>query len=120
MKIVIAGGRDFTNKKIAYEVLDTLDITSEDIILSGHASGADMIGEQYAKEHGIKCKLYPAEWKKYGKIAGPIRNEQMAKNADKVIAFWDGKSRGTKSMINLAKQYKCQLSVFNYNGQEEL
>lgn len=67
--------------------------------------GADRIGEQYAKENGLKKTIFKAEWGKYGRAAGPIRNEEMAKIADCVICFWDGKSAGTKSMINLAKKY---------------
>ena len=53
----------------------------------------------------IKVMRFPANWKKYGKKAGPIRNETMAKNAEGLVAIWDGQSRGTTSMINLATRY---------------
>lgn len=117
MNIVIAGGRDFNNSKIIYNCLDQCNIREGDIILSGHASGVDTIGEQYAAEHNLQLRLFPAAWKKLGRAAGPIRNEEMAKIADRVIAFWDGESRGTKSMIALAKKYSCFLTVFDYSGQ---
>lgn len=63
-----------------------------------------MLGERYAKENGFKIEKYNAEWKKYGRRAGPIRNEMMAEACDYVICFWDGKSRGTKSMIDIAER----------------
>ena len=119
MRTIIAGGRDFTNTGMAFICLESL-VKAGDIIISGHASGADMMGELYAQKNKLQCELYPAEWEKYGRAAGPIRNEQMAKVADRLIAFWDGKSRGTKSMINLAKKYGCEIIVFDYCGNEVL
>lgn len=117
MRTIIAGGRDFTNTSVAFACLESL-VEAGDIIISGHASGADHIGELYAEKHGLECELYPADWKTYGRAAGPIRNEQMAKVADRLIAFWDGRSRGTKSMINLAKKHDCEVIVFDYYGNE--
>ena len=117
MKVVIAGGRDFTNTDIAFTCIKPL-VKAGDVIISGHAFGADHIGELYALKNKLQCELYPPDWKKYGKAAGPIRNEQMAKVADKLIAFWDGKSRGTRSMINLAKKHGCEITVFDYCGNE--
>lgn len=90
-----------------------------DIIISGHANGADTIAEHYAMDHHLQCELYPAEWDKYGRSAGPIRNEQMAKIADKVIVFWDGKSHGTKNMIQQAIKYNRELIIFDYFGNRK-
>ena len=81
------------------------------VILSGCASGADAIGERYAKENGFKVEKYPADWETYGRSAGPKRNKQMAEVCDYVICFWDEKSKGTKSMINYAIKYKKPLMV---------
>ena len=117
MRTIIAGGRDFANTGMAFICLEPL-VKAGDIIISGHASGADMMGELYAHKNKLQCELYPADWKKYGRAAGPIRNEQMAKVADRLIAFWDGKSRGTKSIINLAKKHGCEVIVFDYYGNE--
>ncbi|MEO5581136.1 MAG: SLOG family protein [Saprospiraceae bacterium] len=80
-------------------------------MVSGTARGTDMLGERYADEKGIPKKQFPADWPKYGKSAGYKRNTEMAKYADSLIAFWDGKSRGTKHMIDLAKQYNLKVRV---------
>ena len=102
-RIVIAGSRDYNNYDEAKEFIDSclIEINKENeiIIVSGCASGADLIGERYAEENGFKVEKYPADWKTYGRSAGPKRNRQMAEISDYVICFWDGKSMGTKSMI---------------------
>lgn len=120
-RIIIAGSRKFNDYKKMLTVLDDLGIhliNSIDPveIISGHASGADALGERFAKAYKYPLKLFPAEWDKYGKAAGPIRNEQMAKyaaEADRgmLIAFPIGESRGTKNMIKLAKQYGLEVNV---------
>ena len=117
-KVIIAGGRDFSD----YELLKrkvlfyTNDINKDNliIILSGKAKGADSLGEKLAKEIGWKILEYPADWDKNGKSAGYIRNIEMAKNADALIGFWDGKSRGTKHMIDTAEKYGLLVRVVKY------
>ncbi len=116
MKIVVAGGRDFENKQVAFACLDE-QVKAGDTIISGHARGADTMGELYAEEHGNRLEKYPADWNKYGRSAGYIRNSKMASVADKVVAFWDGKSRGTQHMINIAKNKGLELTVYDYNGR---
>lgn len=74
------------------------------IFVSGACKGTDTLGEQYAKEHNYTIETYPADWKSFGKKAGPIRNKQMADIGDYFICFWDGRSPGTKSMIEYVKQ----------------
>ena len=64
--------------------------------------GADALGERYAAERGYLLRRFPADWKQYGRAAGVRRNKEMAQNADALIAFWDGISRGTKNMIEEA------------------
>lgn len=107
-RIVVAGCRDFCDYKIAKKYIDFCisDIKKKYnlIFISGGCRGADLLGERYAKENGFELKIYPANWEKYGKSAGPIRNKQMAADCDYLICFWDGKSPGTKSMIHFAKQ----------------
>ena len=108
-KVVIAGCRAYDNYDEAKSYIDSClsNIRKENniVIVSGCANGADAIGERYAKENGLKVEKYPADWKTYGRCAGPKRNKQMAKVSDYIICFWDGKSKGTKSMIEYAKQY---------------
>ena len=91
--------------------LSNIQKENDIIILSGCANGADAIGERYAKENGLKVEKYPANWEKYGKSAGPRRNEEMANKCDYVICFWDGNSKGTKSMIDFAKKYKKPIRI---------
>ena len=83
-------------------------------IISGTARGADRLGERYAKEFGIELSKKPADWDKYSKAAGYIRNTEMAKEADALIAFWDGNSRGTMRMIKIAKGKNLKIKVVNY------
>lgn len=108
-RVVIAGCRNYTAYQEAKEYMDFClsHIRKEHtiIIVSGVADGADALGERYARENGFAIERYPADWEQYGKSAGPIRNREMAQVADYVICFWDGESRGTKSMIEFAKQY---------------
>ncbi len=115
MKIIIAGSRDFNNYELLKEKIDFLTSKiSENIeIVSGNARGADALGEKYAKENNHDLKLFPADWS-IGKSAGYIRNKQMADYADALIAFWDGESKGTKMMIELAKQMNLKVKVVKY------
>ena len=114
-RVVIAGCRDYNNYDEAKPYIDFClsNIRKENniIIVSGGASGADALGQRYAKENGFTIERYPAEWHKYGKSAGPKRNDKMAKICDYVICFWDGKSRGTKSMINYARKYGKPIKI---------
>ena len=114
-KIVVAGGRTYTNTGMVFICLEKI-VQKGDVIISGHAKGVDMMGELYAQKNNLACEIYPAEWDKYGRSAGPRRNEQMAQVADKVVVFWDFKSRGTKNMIDMAKKYKKELFIFDYFG----
>jgi hypothetical protein len=78
------------------------------------AKGADALGEQWAIANWCPIKEFPADWDAHGKAAGYIRNEAMAKVADVLVAFWDGKSRGTTSMIKLALEYKLEMHIYKY------
>ncbi len=106
-RIIVAGCRDFKNYNLAKGYINKcIKNLKEDytlIFLSGGCRGADSLGERYAKENGYILEIYPANWKKYGKLAGPKRNKLMAEICDFVICFWDGKSSGTKSMIDYAQ-----------------
>lgn len=120
-RIIIAGSRDFNDYQKMLDVLDKLGIhiiNSIDPveIVSGHARGADSLGEKFAKAYGYKLKVFPANWDTYGKSAGIIRNQQMAKYASEanrgiLIAFPIGESRGTRNMIKLARQYGLEVCV---------
>lgn len=113
-RIVIGGCRYYNNYQVFKEYVDNCFDginKSEIVILSGHCSGVDSMAELYAKQNNITLEIYPADWHKFGKSAGPRRNKQMVDNADCVIAFWDNQSRGTQSLINFAKESDKMLFV---------
>lgn len=118
MKIIIAGGRDFENYAYLKEKCDSLIKSDSVTIVSGAASGADSLGVRYAEEKKLKVDLFPANWKEFGKRAGVLRNEAMANYADVLIAFWDGKSRGTRHMIDAAHERGMPTYVFMYNKED--
>ena len=109
MKYIIAGMRDFTdwNYFKAHMALlkPYIDI---DEVVSGGDKGVDYMGEYWAKEKGLKSKVFPADWDRLGKRAGHERNKKMADYADGLIAFWNGYSKGTKDMIKLANYYQLE------------
>jgi len=115
IKVIIAGGRDFQDWDKLVEVCDRVfkDYSTVEIV-SGAANGADKLGERYANERGHQIKKFPADWDKYGKSAGYRRNAEMANYAGALIAFWDGVSRGTSHMINLAKEKGLKILIINY------
>ena len=119
IKVIIAGTRDFNDyaflKKNVDYFLQGINPNSEEIeIVSGNARGADKLGERYAKEYNLPVKLFPANWDKYGKRAGYLRNQEMANYSDVLIAFWDEKSKGTKHMIDIAKKQDLTVIVVGY------
>lgn len=118
MRLIIAGGRTFTNLALMTEKLDALLVyTTEPVtIISGTANGADKLGEQYARLRGYEVEQYPAQWDVYGRSAGYKRNEQMAGVATACVVFWDGESKGSKHMIDLATKRKLQLRVIQYGA----
>lgn len=119
MKICIAGGRDFDNYDVLAKVVDQViaEIPTQISIVSGMAKGADSLGERYARERGLDVLLFPADWKKHARAAGPIRNALMADEADMLVAFWDGVSRGTKNMIGQMQKRGKPYKVFDYGGK---
>lgn len=119
-KVIIAGGRDFNDNELLYEKCDYLLSKQTEIeIVSGVANGADKLGEIYANDNEYPIKQFPANWDKYGKSAGYKRNEEMAMYADALIAFWDGKSKGTKHMIELAKKHNLKISIIRYYNKQK-
>lgn len=121
-KVIIAGGRDFENYEYMVEKLDELFYYSNkfktewrDIkIISGMAKGADTLAIRYADECKLTKILFPANWKLHPRVAGFLRNEDMLSIATHLIAFWDGKSSGTKHMIDIAQKKGIPVWVFNY------
>ena len=122
-RLIVCGGVDFNDYCFFKDQMDRLIAYYENIrLVSGHARGADTFAEQYAAETGIPIRVFPAEWKKYGKAAGPIRNRAMLDYAKEetpvVAAFWDGQSRGTGNMLKQAKAAGAECHIFSYVRQE--
>lgn len=127
-RIIVAGGRDFDDFEL---VMGTLDAYIDQLwvdrghleIVSGRARGADRLGEQYADICGIRVACFEANWQKYGKVAGPMRNVEMADYASEdgytgvLIAFWDGESKGTEHMIKVAELKGLKVKVVNYRKE---
>lgn len=129
LRVIIAGGRDFEDfVKLSAACIDILTQINSQIyvdydkirIVSGGARGADTLGEQFAKLYHYELTRFLAEWDRLGKGAGYIRNTEMAKFASEqgnrgvLIAFWDGRSRGTKHMIDTARNYGLEVHIVKY------
>lgn len=116
-RIIIAGSRTFTDYALLEKTLDEIiydyKITNP-IIISGTASGADKLGEWYAYNRGYPVIQFKPDWNTHGKAAGFIRNKEMADNADMLVAFWDGQSKGTKMMIDIMKKQNKHGFVINF------
>ena len=118
-RIIVCGGRDFSDyEHFRHSMRSVLSQYQDVLLVSGHAKGADTLAERFAKEAGIPIRVFPADWNKYGKAAGPIRNKQMLDFAKEdnpvVVAFWDGKSRGTRNMLMQAGEAGIRAHVFLY------
>lgn len=110
MKTIIAGSRSIHNFKIVEDAIRECGWVPTEVIC-GCALGVDDLGDRWASERNIPVKHFPAQWRNYGRSAGIIRNRAMASIAEALIAVWDGKSRGTKNMIQEAKNKNLKVFV---------
>jgi hypothetical protein len=116
-KLIVAGSRSFCDYELLNYKLTFLlkNKTRNDVeIVSGGAKGADSLGEKFAKEKGYNVRVFRADWKKYGRKAGLIRNVEMGKYADALVAFWDGISTGTAHMIDFANKNNLIVRVIYF------
>lgn len=118
MKVIVAGSRNIISREIVFTILD--DARNKLIkvktpiteVVCGEAIGVDKLGSSWALSKSIPVKSFPANWNKFGKRAGPIRNQEMGEYADSLIAIWDGESSGTKHMIDVMKKMNKPHRVF--------
>lgn len=110
MKTIIAGSRTINDLELLKTVINESNFTITEVIC-GNAKGVDLLGKKWAGDHSIPVRLFPPKWDELGKKAGIIRNIDMAEHADALIAIWDGKSRGTKHMIDTAKKKNLKVYV---------
>ena len=123
MKLAVVGSRTFNDYNLLVKYLNFIHNKEEiTLIISGGAKGADKMSEYWAKDHNIETKIFIPEWNKQGTFnrrAGFERNELIIKECDKVVAFWDGESNGTRNDISLAKKYNKKCLVIDYNKLKE-
>jgi hypothetical protein len=140
VRILIAGSRSFDDysmlrRKVVVHLINNSIPMRDVVIISGRAAGADALGEQFAERFGLPVETYPAAWndlsaepciigtnkhgRQYNKLAGMNRNKIMVDRADHIIVFWDGKSKGTKDDINLAKKAGKPLEIVMFDKDNE-
>jgi len=112
MKVGIVGSRDFKNYELFSDIMKQY-LSDISWVVSGGAPGADSLAEKWAKENKKMLTIYPADWFNLGKRAGYVRNTDIVKNSDMIIAFWDGKSKGTKHTIGLAQKMGKECKIIN-------
>lgn len=114
MKVIVAGSRDIDEPEDVYRAIRAARNAgwAFDEVVTGGARGPDTIAHEAAAQKGVPTEVFEAAWGKYGKAAGPIRNEQMADYADALVAIWDGQSPGTRNMIQEALGRKMPVFVY--------
>lgn len=112
MKVIIAGSRNITDYNMIEQVISKSKFNITEVVC-GCAIGVDRVGQQWAKNNSIKIEEMPANWNKHGRAAGPIRNSEMAKYADAAIIIWDGKSPGSKNMIDQMRRLNKPYELYD-------
>jgi hypothetical protein len=111
-KLIVAGGREMKDRQLVYKYLNKINTLTDNLeIVSGLCRGPDMFAKDWGEANGVPVKKFPANWNKYGKPAGHIRNEQMARYGDALLLFWDGKSPGSKNMLSNARKYQLKYKI---------
>ena len=115
MNIGIVGGRDFQDyEKLRDFIFQNIKLEEIDYVVSGGSKGTDRLGERFAKEFNIPKMIFKPDWGLYGKKAGFIRNKNIIDNSNVIFAFWDGKSKGTKSSIDIANSQNKHIYKYEY------
>jgi hypothetical protein len=107
-KVAVIGSRTFSNFDLLEKTLLPLGTI---VVVSGGANGADSLAEQYALKYNLEIIIFKADWKKFGKRAGYLRNIDIIAESDIVVAFWDGISKGTKHSLNLAESRNIPVTI---------
>lgn len=119
MKVIIAGSRDITNYDVLLEAIAESGFEITEVVCGG-ARGADALGETWARKHSLPIRYFYADWNKLGKRAGYVRNADMAKYGEALIALWDGSSKGTGHMIDLANSAGIHVYIHRVNTLNQL
>lgn len=122
MKLAVVGSRIFDDtfyEEVREKLLFIVARYRVNMIISGGAKGIDTLANNFADEIHMSKMIFPAQWDVYGKSAGMIRNQKIVDACDQLVAFWDGKSPGTKNTIELAKEQNKLLKVYVLKGKFE-
>ena len=118
LKLIVAGGRDFNDYELMSKVIMDLALVvypdQAISIVSGMAKGADALGYMFAVENNVKKYIFPADWNRYGRSAGMLRNKEMGNFSDVLLAFWDNRSRGTHQMIEFMGTLNKPVHIVKY------
>jgi hypothetical protein len=118
MRIAVVGSRGFYDYHLFKMVMDAYCEEQgcvTELVSGGCRNSADEMAERYAREKGLKMTVFKPDWNKHGKAAGFIRNKDIIQNSEKVVAFWNGASKGTKHSIDLAKKYNKETLEVRYD-----
>jgi hypothetical protein len=118
IKLAVVGSRSFADKELLFEILDRNRHRIE-LIVSGGARGADALAQEWAQARSVPCQVFHPKWQdehgRFDRSAGFKRNVDVIKNADEVLAFWDGQSPGTKHAIELARKQNKAVQIANFS-----
>lgn len=114
-RIAIVGSREYPDWNQVREYVESLPYLAT--VISGGARGVDRMAAETARRRGMNVVEYPADWERYGKSAGYRRNQTIVDNADRIVAFWDGKSPGTKHTIDIAERAGKPVEVITPQGE---
>lgn len=118
MNVIVAGSREFDDYDLLRSKLDFFLSNKTDIrVVCGEAEGADQLGKQYAEANGYEVLSYPDQSSIYGAFAKYKRNREMARVADALVAFWDGKSKGTAQLIQVMKEAGKPIRIVYYKQE---
>ena len=119
--VLVAGSRNFTDADRLAKILAE-NVKQDDTIVEGGAKGVDTMAREWAEAHGVAFVEIQADWKKYGRAAGPKRNDTMtafvAERGGRAVFLWDGQSKGTKQCISSAMKRSISCRVYLENGEE--
>jgi hypothetical protein len=118
MKVIIAGSRSIEDKEVVLQAIADSKFTITEVI-SGGAKGVDRMGEEWAEEQGIPFRVIRTGWKRGGRGGGFVNNEDMADQAEALIAVYDGESKGTKHMIDTMRKRGKKIFTKMWRPQAE-
>jgi len=111
MNVLVTGGRNFADYQTVENAMDSLLLKYPTLeLIHGGASGADALADRWAKKRLVPCEVFPADWKKHGRAAGPIRNQEMLDQHPQIVVAFPG-GRGTQDMILRAKRAKITVII---------